>query len=372
MNNMIYEQNGLKVEILDITYNKIYECGNCYCRNNCSYKKSIFCTYGSFLKCTAICFELSNLTERNFEVWANHFKIIDKEGNTFTGSDLCKDFIEPYTQSTSCSVIPRSKSKFTVIFPVIEKDSIAAIDYGLSCFDKFHFDFADVNLGYSYNDEYDHVPTEQDTGFNNCLIMLSIYKESIFERLNNLLTPREIINLENKIMNNEKRISKYLETAKPWEINLLKNDFETTKKMYEPYAKEFLDYSAKVKKNAVTVDELIELSPRDFEIWTADLFKTLGYTDVDLTPQVNDKGVDVFLQKDGKKIAVQCKKFKGTVDAPTIQQFIGAISTSHSDAGIFITTGTFTVGAEKMALDYPIELYDRFSICDLIEKALSH
>ena len=145
------------------------------------------------------------------------------------------------------------------------------------------------------------------------------------------------------------------------------------KKATETYHKEIeavKEQEQRKKTMEQKVEQLYHLTPREFEEWTESLFKTLDFQNVVLTPQSGDKGLDLIAEKDGKKIAVQCKKFKGVVGTPVIQAFAGALQTANIDKGYFITTGTYSLDAEKIAQDLPIELYDRNSLGGLIEVAM--
>ena len=50
------------------------------------------------------------------------------------------------------------------------------------------------------------------------------------------------------------------------------------------------------------------MTPREYEKCVSDYFKEQGY-EVELTPQSNDYGVDVFARKGDEKIAIQVKMY---------------------------------------------------------------
>lgn len=120
----------------------------------------------------------------------------------------------------------------------------------------------------------------------------------------------------------------------------------------------------------LTVEQLRRGSPRKFEDYVADVFRNLeGFQDVELTPQNNDRGVDIFAQHKGAKVAIQCKRHKGTIGAPMIQTFVGAMHGAGAEKGFVVTTSVFTLSAERMALDHPIELIDGTRLRELILEA---
>lgn len=119
-----------------------------------------------------------------------------------------------------------------------------------------------------------------------------------------------------------------------------------------------------------TIEQLRRGTPRGFEDYVADIFRNLeGFQDVELTSQSNDRGVDIFARHKGAKIAIQCKLYKGTIGAPTVQAFVGALHDAGADKGFLVTTSVFTLSAERMASDHPIELINGIRLRELILEA---
>ncbi|MBU6501077.1 MAG: restriction endonuclease [Patescibacteria group bacterium] len=103
------------------------------------------------------------------------------------------------------------------------------------------------------------------------------------------------------------------------------------------------------------------MSPAQFEKEVADMFEGLGYK-AEVVGGANDGGIDVIAHKDGKKYFIQCKKFITREVTPhEVRDFLGAITNINNPAekGFFVTTGNFTMMAEKAAEGNPrIELID--------------
>ncbi len=103
------------------------------------------------------------------------------------------------------------------------------------------------------------------------------------------------------------------------------------------------------------------MPPQQFEEKIADMFNALGYR-TEVTGGANDGGVDVIAHKDGKKYYIQCKKFITREVTPhDVRDFLGAVTNVNDPAekGFFVTTGNFTIMAEKAAEGNPrIELID--------------
>ena len=100
-------------------------------------------------------------------------------------------------------------------------------------------------------------------------------KKSVFSRLNNTLTPKEAIALDNKIANYEFMINGQLSKLEPFKKELIKDEFESTIKNYHSSIDEIIEKENKHKTIAKKVEQLYELTPREFEEWTANLFNSL-------------------------------------------------------------------------------------------------
>ncbi|WP_404436942.1 restriction endonuclease [Microbacterium aerolatum] len=90
-----------------------------------------------------------------------------------------------------------------------------------------------------------------------------------------------------------------------------------------------------------------DISHREFEDFTADLLRALGYQ-ARVTPYSQDGGVDVIAHRDPlgvepPQIKVQCKHLTGSISAPDVQRLVGA--QGPSDLALFVTLGTFTKDA---------------------------
>lgn len=89
---------------------------------------------------------------------------------------------------------------------------------------------------------------------------------------------------------------------------------------------------------------LKDLSHEEFEHFTADLLRALGY-EARVTPYTADGGVDVIAHKDplGLEppiIKVQCKHSPGTQSRPDVQRLIGTLAAG--EVGLFVTLGSYS------------------------------
>jgi len=96
-----------------------------------------------------------------------------------------------------------------------------------------------------------------------------------------------------------------------------------------------------------------ELSPDAFERLTKRILRESGFTQVEVTGRVGDRGIDGngILRMGGLlsfHVVFQCKKYQGSVSSSDIRDFRGSMI-GRADKGLFITTGNFTREAVREA-----------------------
>jgi restriction system protein len=142
----------------------------------------------------------------------------------------------------------------------------------------------------------------------------------------------------------------------------------------EPIAEQVAEASGATSKDYRTeaLEILLALPPPGFERLAQRLLREAGFTQVAVTGQSGDGGIDGYgtLQINhlvSFKVFFQCKRYTKSVSSPQVRDFRGAMA-GRADKGIIITTGTFTAEARREATRDgvpPIELLDEtsFSIC---------
>jgi restriction endonuclease Mrr len=108
----------------------------------------------------------------------------------------------------------------------------------------------------------------------------------------------------------------------------------------------------------LTLENLKAMTPKDFEYTAAEILRRLGYKDVKVIGRSGDLGVDILAYKDGKKVAVQCKKYiRKKVTSPELQLFIGMMITEYkADYGLYVTTSYYTRDAYHLAMKHKDKL----------------
>jgi restriction system protein len=123
------------------------------------------------------------------------------------------------------------------------------------------------------------------------------------------------------------------------------------------------------------LETMLSLPPVGFERLSQRLLRESGFTQVMVTGQSGDGGIDGYgiLQVNplvSFKVLFQCKRYSKSVAPSQIRDFRGAMA-GRADKGIIITTGTFTQEAKREATRDgapPIELIDGEKLIDMLEK----
>jgi restriction system protein len=83
-----------------------------------------------------------------------------------------------------------------------------------------------------------------------------------------------------------------------------------------------------------------------------------------------DGGIDLVIERDGEKIAVQCKQWKSSnVRIRGMREFLGALTHAGIPRGIFITLHGYTSEATQLADEHNIEILDETGLAQLLEQA---
>lgn len=117
-------------------------------------------------------------------------------------------------------------------------------------------------------------------------------------------------------------------------------------------------------------DKIIALDAEEMEHLVAALIRAMGFR-ARVTPKGPDRGVDVVASPDGlgllePRIKAEVKHRGGTIGAPSIRGFIGALR--QGDKGIYVSTGGFTREAryEAERSNIPVTLVDIDVLAELI------
>lgn len=105
------------------------------------------------------------------------------------------------------------------------------------------------------------------------------------------------------------------------------------------------------------LNSIRDLSWREFERLVGEAFRREGYLVEEKGGSGSDGGVDLVLQRNGKKTLVQCKQWKSwKVGVRVVRELYGVMVAEHAAEGVVVTVGQFTNDATAFARAKPIRL----------------
>lgn len=118
------------------------------------------------------------------------------------------------------------------------------------------------------------------------------------------------------------------------------------------------------------MDQLRAVDWFQFEKVMEHAYRALGYAVTRRGGANPDGGIDLVLEKDGTRTAVQCKQWKSwNVGVKAIREFLGALVDSGISKGIFVTIGGYTGGARAFAGKHGINILGETELLQLMERA---
>ena len=101
-----------------------------------------------------------------------------------------------------------------------------------------------------------------------------------------------------------------------------------------------------------SLESIRQLSWQEFERLLAEAYRRQGYEVHVRGGPMPDGGVDLEIHKAGETLLVQAKHWKArVVRLPQLRELWGAVAAEHADGAIFVTSGSFTAGAQKWVAD---------------------
>ncbi len=113
--------------------------------------------------------------------------------------------------------------------------------------------------------------------------------------------------------------------------------------------------------------EIDIMAPTDFELYITNLFSRLGYKSQHVG-HTGDFGVDITAEREGKKIAIQAKRYgyKNKVGEDAVREAFAGINMYGCTKAMVVTNSFFTPKAIKLAKSDNVELWDRYALSNSI------
>ena len=115
-------------------------------------------------------------------------------------------------------------------------------------------------------------------------------------------------------------------------------------------------------------EKINAMDGRAFELFTGDLFRALGYSNVTVTQSSGDFGADVIAEKDDVRFAIQCKRYSVPVGVSAVQEVMASKSLHDCHVACILTNNTFTPAAEELARKNLVILWGGHKLKEFIDR----
>lgn len=121
-----------------------------------------------------------------------------------------------------------------------------------------------------------------------------------------------------------------------------------------------------LRKGRRKSDAFEDMEGHEFEFFCADLLRSKGFIDVEVTKGSGDYGIDILAEKDGVTYAIQCKRYNTPVGVKAIQEAYAGRDYYDRMVGAVMTNQYFTSPAVEAAGKLKILLWDGGYIEEMI------
>lgn len=116
------------------------------------------------------------------------------------------------------------------------------------------------------------------------------------------------------------------------------------------------------------VERLRSIDWYQFEKLVGLVYRKLGYSVSRRGGANPDGGIDLIIEKDGLRTAVQCKQWKTwNVGVKAVREFLGALTDAGIQKGVFITLCGYTGDAKQLATKHGIEIVNEMGLAAMLE-----
>ena len=119
--------------------------------------------------------------------------------------------------------------------------------------------------------------------------------------------------------------------------------------------------SAEAIRRPTNMTAIDAMTGIEFEDYVAARLRRAGWQ-VDFTRATGDYGVDLIAVKDGKSVAVQCKRYGNPVGVAAVQQVVSGARHHDCTRSIVVSNQEFTAAAKQLAYTHGCQLIGRTTL----------
>ncbi len=118
----------------------------------------------------------------------------------------------------------------------------------------------------------------------------------------------------------------------------------------------------KQRRNAISINQALanidSMTGVEFELFLRKIFELQGYH-VTMTKTSGDYGADLILSNGKDRVAVQAKRYSGSVGVEAVQQALAARDYYKCNHAMVVTNSRFTPNAKELAKNTGVEMWAR-------------
>lgn len=119
-----------------------------------------------------------------------------------------------------------------------------------------------------------------------------------------------------------------------------------------------------IKNSTKSNHDIISMSPYDYEEYCADILNKNGWT-AKATKKSGDQGADVYAERDGISVVIQCKLTNAPVGNKAVQEVISGQKYMAADYAAVVSPAAYTPGARDLAKTAHVLLLGHDDLKDL-------
>ena len=119
----------------------------------------------------------------------------------------------------------------------------------------------------------------------------------------------------------------------------------------------------------LTAEKCAPLTGTEFEEYAAVILRDAGFRHVESTGGSGDQGVDILCERNGRRYAIQCKQYSGSVGNAAVQEAYAGMQFYGCDKAVVLCTTTFTASAVRLAKSTGVTLWDHRMLTRLMRNS---
>ena len=191
--------------------------------------------------------------------------------------------------------------------------------------------------------------------FGGIFLIVDLFSNSdVGKAITGVLIPLPLLAIVIIMIIHEKDFSKQFNSSTIEDLTIIFQNLKNEIKLKKKNKKVTTTYNS-----AISIKDLSDLTPIEFEKYCAVFLMNNGYKNVKLTKTTGDFGADIIARNpNGEMVACQCKYYTKPVGVKAIQEVYSSLVYYHCQKGIVFAINGYTTAAKELAIKTGVLLYD--------------